>query len=323
MKRLILVELTRYRTRRAIVLLVLLAALLAAFVAFQSAWDTRPPTEAEIATAQANADIEATRAGLQEDLAQCLKDATSGVAGVPGAEQCREMYAPNTASYLPRDPLSLTGTLKGNGIGIAILVVGLLIIAGSTFAGADWSSGSMRNQVLFEPRRSRVWAAKATAVTLSSGLVALVVLGGFWLSLTLVAADRDVPHGSGVLEDVGWHLLRAVVLAMAAGLGAFALTTVFRGSFATLSVLFTYSVGGEIVFSLLPIDGIARWSLGNNVFGWLETNLRFYDPTTRCIENGTCKGAQHISHLDAGLYLLALLLIALSVSWWSFRRRDI
>ena len=323
MKRLILVELTRYRTRRAIALLVLLAALLAAFVAFQSAWDTRPPSQAEIATAQANADIEAAKAGLQEDLAQCLKDAASGVAGVPGADQCREMYAPNGENYLPREPLSLTGTLKGNGIGISILVIGLLIIAGSTFAGADWSSGSMRNQVLFEPRRSRVWAAKAVAVALSSGLEALVVLGGFWLGHYLVAADRGVPHGSAVLDDVGWHLLRAVALGMAAGLGAFALTTIFRGSFATLSLLFTYSVGGEIVFSLLPIDGAARWSLGNNVFGWLETNLKFYDPTTRCIQDGTCRGAQHISHLDAGLYLLALLVVAVGVSWWSFRRRDI
>jgi ABC-2 type transport system permease protein len=323
MRNLVAVELARFRTRRAITLLVLLAALLAAFVAFETAWGSRPPSSQELATAQANADIEAKRAGLETDLAQCLKDATSDVEGVPGAEQCREMYAPNRDSYLPREALDLRGTLKGNGIGVAVLVIGLIIIAGSTFAGADWSSGSMRNQVLFEPRRSRVWGAKAIAVTLSSGLVALVVLGGFWLSLYLVAVDREVPHGSGVVSDVGWHLLRAVVLAMAAGLGAFALTTIFRASFATLSVLFAYSVGGEIVFALLPIDGVARWSLGNNVFGWLETNLTFYDPTTKCIEDSSCNGVQHISHLDAGLYLLVLLVVAVAASWVSFRRRDI
>ncbi len=323
MKNLVRVELTRFRTRRAIVLLVLLAAVLAAFVAFESAWDTRPASRAEIATAQANADIEAEKAGLARDLAQCLGDAESGVVGVPGADQCREMFAPNEADYLPREPLSLTGTLKGNGIGLTILLIGLLIIAGSTFAGADWSSGSIRNQVLFEPRRTRVWSAKAIAVTISSGVVATVVLGGFWLSLYLVAVDRGVPHGSEVLEDIGWHLVRAIALAMAAGLGAFVLTTIFKASFPTLSLLFAYSVGGEIVVALLPIDGVARWSLGNNLFGWLETRSVFVDSTADCFERGTCTGPVHISHLDAGLYLLALLLVAVVASVYTFRRRDI
>jgi ABC-2 type transport system permease protein len=321
MKNLIAVELTRYRTRRAVVLLVLLAALAAAFVAFQSARDTRPASRTEIATAQANADIEADKAGLRTDLAQCLKDATSAVPGVPTADECHQMFAPDTKEYLPRHPLNLLGTIKGNGVGIAILVIALLVIAGSTFGGADWSSGSMRNQVLFEPRRSRVWAAKAIAVTVSSGVVALVVLGGFWLSLYLVAVHRDVPHGSHVLHDVGLHLLRAVVLAMAAGLGAFALTTIFRTSFATLAVLFIYSVGGEIVVSLLPVDGIGRWSLGNNLYGWLETRLEFVDPGSRCLT--TCDGFEHISHLGAGTYLLAVLLVVVLASWLSFRRRDI
>lgn len=322
MKNLIAVELTRYRTRRAIALLIVLAALLAAFVAFQSAWDTRPATKSELATAQANADIEADNAGLKNDLDQCLKDAASGTPGVPTSEQCHQTFSPDAAQYLPREPLNLLGTLKGNGIGITVLVVALLVIAGSTFGGADWTSGSMRNQVLFEPRRSRVWAAKAAAVTISSGVVALLVLGGFWLSLYLVAVDRDVPHGSHVLHDVGFHLLRAVVLAMAAGLGAFSLTTIFRTSFATLSVLFAYSVGGEIVVGLLPVDGIGRWSLGNNVSGWLQTKMTFFDNGSHCLTAG-CDSPQHISHLDAGLYLLVLLVIVVAASWWSFRRRDI
>ena len=72
------------------------------------------------------------------------------------------MYAPNRDDYLPREELDLRGTLKGNGMGVAILVIGLLIIAGSTFAGADWSSGSIRNQVLFEPRRSRSMRGRAS-----------------------------------------------------------------------------------------------------------------------------------------------------------------
>ena len=51
-----------------------------------------------------------------------------------------------------------------------------MVIAGCTFVGADWASGSMTNQLLFVPRRTRVWLAKAAAVTIWSGAFALVVI---------------------------------------------------------------------------------------------------------------------------------------------------
>ena len=70
------VELTRFRTRRAIALLILLAAVLAALVAFKSAWDTRPPSELEIATAEARAEHARNRSDIQNDVAVCLKSPT-------------------------------------------------------------------------------------------------------------------------------------------------------------------------------------------------------------------------------------------------------
>ncbi len=73
---------------------------------------------------------------------------------------------------------------------------------------------------------------------------------------------------------------------MAAGLGAFALTMLFRHSVATLSLLFAYSVGGEILAVLVPVDGVGRWTLGNNVYGWLETRMEFFDPTAPCARIG-------------------------------------
>jgi hypothetical protein len=160
-------------------------------------------------------------------------------------------------------------------------------------------------------------------VLLASGVVATITIGGFWLAMYLVAADRGVPHGSGLMSDVGWHVLRAVVFAMGAALGAFALTMLFRHSVATLALLFAYSVGGEILAFLIPVDGVGRWTLGNNVFGWLETRMEYFDPTARCAREGACSGLQHISHLEGGLYLLALLLVAVVLSVWSFSRRDV
>lgn len=322
MRTLIRVEVTRYRTRRMILLIVAAAAVLTALVAFKTAWDTRPPTSNEIATANAAAEADGSRSDVKAQIALCEKDPGAYLGPNAAASQCAESLRESATTYLPREPLDLTGTVQGNGIGIALLLVALVIIAGSTFAGADWTSGSIRNQVLFEPRRSRVWAAKAAAAGIGSGVVALVLLGGFWISLLIVAADRDVAHGSAVLSDIGWHLARAVLLAVCAGIGAFALTTLFRNSVATLSLLFVYSIGGELLTYLLPVEGLARWSLTYNVFGWLETRLEYFD-SSNCLGRGTCGEPVHISHTDAGLYLLALLLLAAACSWLAFRRRDI
>jgi hypothetical protein len=320
---LVRVELARYRSRRIIALLLLLAALLAALVAAKSAWDTRPITKQEAATAQVNADLAAQRSDIRADLAKCLANPERYLGGGSTAQTCRDNLTASPSSYLPRKPLDLSGTLKGNGVGVALAIAGLLVIAASAFAGSDWASGSIVNQLLFVPARTRLWAAKALAVTVASGLVALVTIGGFWLALYLIAVDRDVPHGSDVMSDVGWHLLRAVLFAMGASLGAFALTMLFRHSVATLALLFAYSVGGEILAVLVPVDDVGRWTLGNNVFGWLETRMQFFDPSAHCARRGDCEGLQHIGHLQGGLYLLVLMVVAVALSLLVFQRRDV
>jgi hypothetical protein len=323
MTHLVRVELARYRSRRIIALLLLLTALLAALVAVKSAWDTRPITKQEAATAAKDAAIDAERSDIQADINKCLADPTKYLFDGATADDCRDLLAASPRSYLPRKPLDLSGTLKGNGLGVALAIAGLLVIAASVFAGSDWSSGSVVTQLLFEPRRGRLWAAKAAAVTLASGVVALVTIGGFWLAMYLVAVDRGVPHGSGLMSDVGWHLLRAVLFAMGAALGSYALTMLFRHAAATLALLFTISVGGEILTYLVPVDNVGRWTLGNNVYGWLETRMEFFDPTSHCARNGDCDGLAHISHLQGGLSLLALLALAVLVSVLVFRRRDV
>lgn len=319
--RLVRVELGRYRSRRGIALLVLLTVLLSAVVAFKTAWDTRPLSGQEIATARAQADIESTRTDISADLRSCVRAPEKYLGPGATAQTCRDALVPATRSYLPRASLDLSHTLEGDGLALAVLVFALLLIAASTYAGTDWGTGSMSTQLLFEPRRLRLWSAKAIAVTLASGLVALVTLGGFWLATYLVAQSRGIDTSDAVLGDVGWHLLRAVLLAMGAGLGAYALAMLFRSTVATLALLFAYSVGGELLVTL-PFEGAARWSLGNNVFGWLETSMHYLSPTA-CSRAGECSPLAEMSHLEAGLYLLGLLLVAVVASVVAFRRTDV
>lgn len=314
-------ELTRFRSRRVIALLLLLVVLASAGVAVLTAWDSRPPSNEELATATARAEIDAGRSDIQADLNRCLADPTRYLG--PGATQqeCRDSLVAAAASYLPRAPLDLRGTLRGNGIGLVLLVASLLIIAASAFAGSDFGSGSMSNQVLFAPGRGRLWAAKALAVGTWSAVASVLALGGFWIALYLVADSRGVPHGSSIVREIGWHLLRAVLFCVAAAVGAFALTTLFRHAVATIGLLFAYSIGGEALLALSQSDGVARWTPGNNVFGWLESRFEYFG-TVRC-KLDDCPGSHRLTHADSGLYLLVLVVVVVAAGLLTFRRRDL
>lgn len=318
----LVVELTRFRLRRAIALLVLLAVALAAVLVGVIAWDTRPLSASDRSDAAAQAQLEGQRSKLRAEVRACEADPTSylGPQAAPG--DCRQALVPSARSYYPRHTLDLGRVLGVEGLHLALVVVGLMVVAGCTFAGADWSSGAMTNQLLFQPRRLRLWAAKAGAVTLGSGAVAVVVLGAFWLALWAVAAARGLDVSSADTSRVGWHLLRATVLTMAAGLGGYALTMIFRHSVTTIALLFVYAVGGEILTNLVPVEGAGRWSLGNNIFGWLATNHHYFDPSLDCAPGERCTPIQVMTHLEAGAFLGALLLVAVVVSILVFRRRD-
>jgi hypothetical protein len=327
--RLVRVELTRFGSRRAIVLLALAAVVVTIALAILTAYQTRPLTAADRADARAQADLASTNSVLQDDLKDCVKDPEAYLGTNATAAQCREALVSDTASFYPRKALDLGGELDARrltdatGFSLALIVTGLMIIAGCTFAGADWASRSMTNQLLFEPRRARLWLAKAAAVALGAGLVALVTLGGFWIALWSVADARHIDVSSAVTSHVGWHLLRAVVLAMAAAVGGFALTMAFRNTVATLALLFVYGVGGEIAVGLLPVAGVGRFSLANNVFGWLATDTHYFDPSISCDPAASCSPIRAMTHLESGAFLGVLVLVAIGVSIAWFRRRDV
>ncbi len=321
--RLLRVELARLRSRRVIAALVLAAALFAAVVAGVTAFETRPLTDKDRSEAAAQADLESERPALRAEVRACESDPKSYLGPTADAADCGELLVPGAVSYYPRTPLDLGSTLSDRGLPLALVVAGLMVIVGGTFAGGDWSSGSLGTQLLFEPRRTRVWLAKAGAVTLSSAVVATVVLGGFWLSLYLLAGARDIAIPSSDLDHALWHVVRAVALAVGAALGAFALTMVFRHTVATLALLFVYSVGGEIAVNLLPLQGAGRWSVGNNAYGWLATRHRYFDSTIDCAPGDRCDPMQLMTHLQAGLFLGALLILAVLVSVLWFRRSDV
>lgn len=322
--RLLLVELTRFRSRRAIVLMLLAAALLTAALAAATVYETRPFSAEDQAVAQAQADREAERPRTQRQLDRCEANPDRFLGRGADPSRCAEEILPKAEWFLYRQTLSLADERGDSGLGSLFIVAALMIIVGTTFAGADWASGSMSNQLLFEPRRMKVWVAKATVVFGTTLVASAVILAAFWLALYVVAQTRGIDTGAVVQTDIRWTIARGALLTGVGAMGGYALTMLVRHTVGTLAVMFAYAVGGEALTAALPIQGAGRWSLANNVFAFVQDGHRYYDYSLPCGpgRNG-CDQSVLLTLAEGATYLGVLVVLVVIASVFSFQRRDI
>jgi ABC-2 type transport system permease protein len=322
--RLIGVELSRFFSRRAVVLLLVAAALMTAVIAGTTIWNTRPVSGNDLAAARAQVQQQIDSSDFKQDLASCRRDPESVFGPDGDAADCRGQLTPTPASFVGRSTLSLRDEQGTGGTGVVVIITLLMILVGATFAGADWSSGSLSNQMLFETRRGRVWVAKAVAVTAGCAAASVVLLVGYWLSLLSVAQSRGIGTSGAVQESISEMAGRGALLATLAGLGAYALTMLLRSTVAALAVVFVFVVAGEVTLAVSPLDRSQLWSPTNNVFAWLQDGVRVFDDRVGCAPGLTpCTQDYTVSLLHGAAYLAVLLLATLALSVLTFRRRDI
>lgn len=322
------VELTRYRVRRAATFMLLALAVLVLVGVTKVAWDTRPLTAQDRQDAIAQAKMSAQRSGVSDLIAQCQQKPTDWLGPQATAADCVDRLTPEPK--YPRVDLNLErlisegkDTLPSEGNLLALLVAAGLMISAAMFAGGPYASGSLSTQLAFQPRRFRVWAAKAIAVAICSLAHSILFIAAFWVALYFVADSRGLSPSSEQLTAVSWHTLRAVIFAVGASVGAFALTVVIRNTMATLALLLFATFGGEVLVNFVPISGAGRWSLANNAMGWLVPGHTYFDATIHCAPGQECTSMQAMSHLQAGSYLAALLIVVLALSALAFRRQDV
>ena len=328
MRDLVRVELTRLRWRRAVLLLVLAAVVVASVVFAVTAWNTRPETAADQHRVARRVDVRPSgppRSGSCASVSRS-RSATASTRAETYRPCARTWCCPAPSGSGPGRPLDLDQEREGgSGLVVATILAMLLLLLGTTFAGHDWNSGSMSNQLLFEPRRSRVWLAKALAVLLVGLLVAGGVLLSFWGGLWLLSDLRGLSLRHGELGAVGTQVWRMTLVAALAGAGGYALTMLFRSTVATLGALFAVSVLAPLLISLLAFPGHQRVLPQNN---FVALALDGYD-----VEDYGAPGCQsefrppsctiRISAADGGRYAGTLLLLAGVPSLLSFRRRDV
>ena len=141
--------------------------------------------------------------------------------------------------------------------------------------------------------------------------------------MRLVALQRDIAVGGDLQADVGWHLVRTLVLAVVGAVLAYGLTMLFRHTVATVALLFGASVAAEILLSLLPFSGSGRISPSHNAFAWLLGETQYYDSTITCSGAGGCDQVRTLEMWPAGLLIGAVFVVVMVVSLVSFRRRDL
>jgi hypothetical protein len=315
------VELTRLCWRRAVLLLLLFAVVVPTVICIARLWSTRPVSEDELAAAATSS------AG---EIRVCENHPRRY--GLPNAapQRCEDLIV---GWQTGRQPLSLTAErMQGPGVGVVAVLTALLLLLGTTFIGHDWNTGSMSNQLLFEPRRGRIWAAKALVVTLVALVAAAVVSTAYWLATWAFVEARGLPVTGGALTDTLAFGLRGAGFAAAAALGGFALTMLFRSTVATIGVLFAVSLAGGVLLAVLGVG--EQWQPVKNVAAIVKNGTYYYvDVPQRCfsgvrertgpVEGSECDQTRRLPASHGLGYFGSALVLTCGASAASYRRRDV
>lgn len=323
MVQLLRAEVTRLRWRRAIVALMVLAIVVPGIILAGLLWETRTISEAD--RAEAKAEITALAESQISDCLERPRDwgiRAKELTETEVAQRC-ERRAGNIGSvdeWIYRPSLTVRDAREGVGLAVATVLALLAALLGTTYAGHDWATGSMGNQLLFESRRWRVWTAKFGAVILATAAMATVALALFWGGIWVATVARDMTVGEGQWRWSVTSALRTVVLVSGAGAGAYALTMWLRSTVGALGTLIGVGLGSSLLLSSLVTDA-GRWLVSNNVSAFVLGEFRYYVDSEECWRGGECY--ELLTGPQGAAYLGVLVLVVSLISLASFQRRDV
>jgi hypothetical protein len=321
--RLLRVEIRRLLSRR--LLLVFTALLLAGLVVAlgKTAYDSRPPSQEEVAAAEAAARAEARH--VEQAREECRRAQQESPAPGPAEPvDCDTIVAPRAEDFLGERIFAFREQMPGRLIPVAVVLALVGFVVGASFVGAEWAAGTMAHLLIWEPRRMRVLVAKAAALAVVLGAVGLIVtavaLGGHYV----VAATRGEVAGTtaGVWQSLGIRALRASALGSFAALVGMSLAGALRHTAAALGVAFAYFLGGEVAIRAIWTKS-ETWLLSSNVAAWTQNGVQI--PRFDCPQfGGQCtETILKVSLGEGAVFLGALLALLLGAFAVTFARRDI
>jgi hypothetical protein len=249
----------------------------------------------------------------QEVIRFCLEDPSEfggpGIAGEAGFDAqrfCEERIGLEVGD--PRFHLAeLVEIFKGTAAPLVIL--GWLL--GASFIGGDWRAGTVTTELTWEPRRLRLFVAKAfvcVLVAFAWTIVFQALLGG---ALVPAAAVRGTTAGTGAawLRELAGVSLRAGAVSALGALIGFSVAAVGRNTAAALGAGFAYlAVIEGILRGVWP--GWSRWFVGDNAALFVDGRDARFPPIGRSVAG-------------AGILLSIYALALLAVATAQFRARDV
>lgn len=315
---LIKVELTRLWWRRAVRSLLILGVLLPAVVFGIRVYDTQTKTLEEIVAE--NGDF------VLEDIRACERDPAGYGADMTDGEfqtACDRLIA----SWYGNSPLDLVEERENGGaLAAMVFLTMLMLLAGTTFAGHDWNTGSISNQLLFEPRRERVWLAKAVAVGLVTGALALAVLAAYWTGMYGVSSMRDLEVPDGAMSAAYKQAVLGGIFGAVAGTFGYALTMLLRSTVGTLGLLFAVAFFCIVfVAGVLGLEGDTEVFMPwGNFYAYAVGGYEYYDYGDCGFGGGSPGCGEHVIGRGAAIaYFAAIWVIVAGPSLISFRTRDL
>lgn len=208
--------------------------------------------------------------------------------------------------------------------GTASLAMLIVIAATAAHLGAEWRDRTIESQLVWEPRRTRLFGAKLAAVSLAAAAYAFVFVGASVLAVLPAAHWRGTTAHTGPWFWADSLVTGGRIAAVAAVLAAITagVTFVFRSAAAAVVALFGFAVVGMILAQTsLPFTG---HDLFSNVSSWVKTSDVTRWVSVRTPDGGSASWME-VSHgwWMAGGLILAYALIAVVSSVLAFERRDI
>jgi len=187
----------------------------------------------------------------------------------------------------------------------------LLLVIGASFIGAEWHAGTVATLLVWEPRRLRVFVAKALALALFAFVAAIVVQALLAAVLVPAAVFRGTTSGADSTwfrEVVGLGVRGAVAGTLAALIG-FAIASIGRNTAAAIGAAFVYlAVLEPLLRNLRP-----KWQ------PWL-----LYDNIATFIQGHAADFTRYPRSLTGAAVVISLYAVGLSgIAAAAFQRRDI
>jgi ABC-type transport system involved in multi-copper enzyme maturation permease subunit len=303
-------ELSRFRSRRAVVLLLAAGFVLSVVITSVTLWNNRPLTESDFADAQAQVD---------QQVAACQDNPRQFGLRERQIQQCERIFG-DASMYEGRYIESFDQLSQGLPLSLMTTMAFVALLAGTSFVGADFASGSLSNTLLFRPNRWQVWLAKIAATGLWLTLVAAITVVLCLGALAIVGANVDgTQPTSDQLATLTKRGVAIMTVVVAAGVLGAALTTALRATIATAGIVIGYLLVGEALLRGLADEEVTPWLASTRINALVTSPLRLFS-------YNEATGEEKVTLLylwPSAAYLGVLFAIVLALCAVVFARRDV